>query len=163
GGDVGRVGDGGGHRRPAGRVGLVEEVPQLHRVAVGDPAGGDVDPCLLDRRRADVVAADPQARKGPYDVGDGGRITGAELDARLRADVRGGDAGPCVGRLVDDQVGVGERRDLRQVGDDDDLVPAGEASQAAPDLAGCLTTDPGVDLVEDHHRHRIGAGEDHLD
>src|SRR3712207_7925382 len=31
------------------------------------------------------------------------------------------------------------------------------------DLTGGLPADTGVDLVEDHDRHRVGAGEDHLD
>ena len=65
--------------------------------------------------------------------------------------------------LDDKQVAVGERRDLRQVRHDDDLVAAGQHRQAAAYLDRRLAADPGVDLVEDHQRHRVGAGEHHLD
>src|SRR3712207_8621550 len=43
---------------------------------------------------------------------------------------------------------------LRQVGDDDDLVPPRQPRQPPADLPGGLPADPGVDLVEDHHRDR---------
>src|SRR5699024_3329555 len=46
-------------------------------------------------------------------------------------------------------VRIGPGRDLRQVGDDDDLGVAGEFGQAAADLDGGLASDSGVDLVED--------------
>src|SRR3954453_4587271 len=59
-------------------------------------------------------------------------------------------------------MGVGEGGDLGQVGDDHDLVVAGQPRQAPADLPGRLPADPGVDLVEDHDRYRVGAGEDDL-
>jgi hypothetical protein len=52
-------------------------------------------------------------------------------------------------------VRVGEGGDLRQVRDDDDLVAAGQACEATPDLDGRPAADAGVDLVEDHDRHRV--------
>ena len=64
--------------------------------------------------------------------------------------------------LAHHQVPVGERRDLRQVGDDDHLgVPARAASRAPTSRAARPPTR--VDLVEDEGRHRGGsrrAGDD---
>ena len=53
-------------------------------------------------------------------------------------------------------------RDLRQVGHAQDLVAPGEAPQAPPDRVGAPTADPGVDLVEDERRRRVGLGQDRL-
>ena len=61
------------------------------------------------------------------------------------------------------EVAVGERRHLRQVGHDHDLRGAGQPGQPPPDLDRGLAADAGVDLVEELGRHRVGAGEDHLD
>ncbi len=83
--DVGRVGDDARHRPSAGGVRPVEEVPELHAVPVGDTPGGDVGPRLRDRRLADVVAGHPQPGQASDDVGDRGRVTGAELDDALLA------------------------------------------------------------------------------
>ena len=77
-------------------------------------------------------------------------------------DAAAGD-GAAVGGLDDLQVRVGEGGDLRQVGHDDDLVAAGEPGEPPTDLDGGAAADAGVDLVEDHDRHRVGAGEDDLD
>ena len=63
--------------------------------------------------------------------------------------VRGGVGG----RVLDDrEVAVGERGDLRQVGDADDLAAAGELAQLLADRARGLAADAGVDLVEDQRR-----------
>src|SRR5699024_5571796 len=51
--------------------------------------------------------------------------------------------------LDDGYVRIGPGRDLRQVGDDDDLGVAGEFGQAAAALDGGLASDSGVDRVED--------------
>ena len=61
---------------------------------------------------------------------------------------------------VDHEVHVGVGGDLRQVGDDDDLVGAGQPGQPPPDLHRGATADPGVDLVEDH-RGALGRGRKH--
>ena len=60
---------------------------------------------------------------------------------------------PVVGAL-DDEVPVGVRRHLGQVGDDDDLRVPGEGGQPRPDVEGGATADAGVDLVEDERRGR---------
>ncbi len=60
-------------------------------------------------------------------------------------------------------VPVGERRDLGQVGDHHHLGGAGQHRQPAADLDRGLAADPGVDLVEDERRHRVGAGQHHLE
>ena len=65
--------------------------------------------------------------------------------------------------LVDQQVPVRVRRDLRQVGHDHHLVPGGQAGQPTADLDRRPAAHPGVDLVEDHGRHRVRAGQRHLE
>ena len=49
---------------------------------------------------------------------------------------------------------VRERRDLGQVGHDDDLRLVGEGGQPGTDVDGGAPADPGVDLVEDEGRRR---------
>ena len=51
--------------------------------------------------------------------------------------------------LVHDEVGVGERRDLRKVRDADDLAVPRDVGDGAPDDLGDRAADAGVDLVED--------------
>ena len=65
--------------------------------------------------------------------------------------------------LGDPVVGIGVRRDLGQVGDAQDLVPAGEGPQAPPDRVRAATADPRVDLVEDEDRRLVRLGQDALD
>ena len=65
-------------------------------------------------------------------------------------------------RLVDDDVPVGERGDLGQVGDDQHLPVARQPGQPATDLDRRPAADAGVDLVEDQRGHRVGAGQAHL-
>jgi hypothetical protein len=60
-------------------------------------------------------------------------------------------------------VAVRERRDLRQVGDDEHLVAAGELGEAAADLDRRAAADPGVDLVEHEDGRAADLGEDHFD
>ena len=79
----------------------------------------------------------------------------------VEGDQARGGHGPVAG-LLDQDVAVGERGDLGQVGDDEDLGLLGEGRQAASDLHRCGAADPGVDLVEDEGRDRTGAGEAHL-
>ena len=59
--------------------------------------------------------------------------------------------------LVHHQVRVGERGDLREVCDDDDLMGAGQPSQPTADLDSGAASDAGVDLVEDQ-RGAAGPG-----
>ena len=82
-------------------------------------------------------------------------------------------AGAVVG-LGDHEVVVGERGDLGQVRDDDDLAAVGQPREPAPDLHRGLAADAGVDLVEDvradgllggghdldgeHHARQLAAG-----
>ncbi len=73
----------------------------------------------------------------------------------------GGDQ--AVVGLLHHQVVVRERGHLRQVGDHDHLRGAGQPGQPPADLHRGLAADPGVYLVEDERRHRVGTGEDHLD
>jgi hypothetical protein len=49
--------------------------------------------------------------------------------------------------LFEPEVDVGQRGDLRQVGDAEDLVLGAEGTQPLADDAGGVTADPGVDLV----------------
>ena len=65
--------------------------------------------------------------------------------------------------LVDEQVPVGVCRDLRQVCHDHHLVPRRKAGQPAADLHRRPAADTGVDLVEDHGRHRVRAGQRDLE
>ena len=51
--------------------------------------------------------------------------------------------------LVDDEVGVGQRRDLRQVRDADHLAVPRDVGDGPPDHLGDGAADAGVDLVED--------------
>ena len=52
--------------------------------------------------------------------------------------------------LADQQVGMTLRRDLRQVGDAQNLALFAQRAQFLPDHFGHGATDAGVDLVEDH-------------
>ena len=70
------------------------------------------------------------------------------------ADAARGDA--AVVGLVHDEVSVGERGDLRQVRDDDDLGMFGESRQACADVESRTTSDAGVDLVEDERGRTAG-------
>jgi hypothetical protein len=69
-------------------------------------------------------------------------------------------AGGVGGRaLLDGEVAVGVGGDLGQVGDDQDLVAAGQLGQAAADGGGGAATDPGVDLVEDQGGGAVDSGQ----
>src|SRR5215470_15008994 len=68
----------------------------------------------------------------------------------------------AVAGLLHHQVVVRERGHLGQVGDHDDLREPGQPGQPAADLDGRLAAHARVDLVEDEGRHRVRAGEDHL-
>lgn len=61
--------------------------------------------------------------------------------------------------LVDVVVGVGEGGDLRQVGDDDDLVVGGEHPQLFADDLPAAPADTGVDFVEDERGRGVCPGE----
>ena len=69
---------------------------------------------------------------------------------------------PVVG-LDHDVVPVGEGRDLREVGDDDDLAVPGELGEPAPDLHRDPAADAGVDLVEDERAARTVGGQHDLE
>ena len=64
-------------------------------------------------------------------------------------------AGAVAAERVDHQMRIGVGGDLRQVGDDDDLVGARQTRQATADLHRGATTDARVHLVE-HHRGAFG-------
>ena len=66
-------------------------------------------------------------------------------------------------RLAYDDMLVRERRDLRQVRDDEDLGRLRQRGQPLPDLHRRLAADARVDLVEDERRHRPGVGQRDLD
>src|SRR6478609_5770960 len=61
------------------------------------------------------------------------------------------------GVLRDREVTLGERGDLREVGDAHDLPTTCEALQTLPHGAGGVPADAGVDLVEDERGLRRGA------
>src|SRR6185369_5167333 len=61
--------------------------------------------------------------------------------------------------LLEPEVDVGERGDLRQVGDAEDLAAGAERPQPLADDAGGVAADAGVDLVEDQGAGRAGAAE----
>ena len=74
-----------------------------------------------------------------------------------------GDGGVALGTLLDREVGLGQRGDLRQVGDADDLPGVAQPAQPLADRAGGGAADAGVDLVEDDRALRLarqaGKGE----
>ena len=57
---------------------------------------------------------------------------------------------------------MGEGRDLRHVGDRDDLVSVAEEGHLAADRSGDFAADIGVDLVEDHQGDAVLVGESAL-
>ncbi len=73
------------------------------------------------------------------------RVVEDELGARDRASA-GADLGHC-------DLRVSERRDLREMGDAQHLVPTSQRGQRPPDRTPGFSTDAGVDLVE-HERGR---------
>ncbi len=62
--------------------------------------------------------------------------------------------------LLDAEVPLGERRDLRQVGDAQDLAPLGQRAQLAADRARRLAADARVDLVEDERCRALALARD---
>ena len=69
----------------------------------------------------------------------------------------------AVAALAYDDVPVGERGHLGQVGDHEDLRRPRQGREPRADLDGRLASDAGVDLVEDERRHRPGVGQRDLD
>jgi hypothetical protein len=61
--------------------------------------------------------------------------------------------------LLDHEVPMGHRRDLRQVGHDYDLMVARDRNELSGDTMRDGAADPGVDLVEDEGRSAIRVGE----
>ena len=68
-------------------------------------------------------------------------------------DVARGHPAPCL--LRDDEVLIGPGGDLREMGDDQHLMPLGDFGQGSADLRADFATDPLVDLVEDERLHRV--------
>ena len=58
---------------------------------------------------------------------------------------------------------IGERRDLRQVGDDNHLRGSRQPREPATHFDGCSPADTGVHLVEDECGNRVRASENDLD
>ena len=56
-----------------------------------------------------------------------------------------------------------KRGNLGEVGDDDHLCRAGESREAPPDLDRGCPANTGIHFIEDKGRHRVAAGDDHLD
>ena len=137
--------------------------PSSARVARMPRSGAAEPHAQAARRRGDLEQL-ARVREPALGVGEPRqqpRHLGLALGAGELAHARRGD-GP-VGALDDAQVVRRERGDLREVGHDDDLRTLREAGEPAADLDGGGAADAGVDLVEDEGRHRIGAGDDHLD
>ena len=78
--------------------------------------------------------------------------TSSPTTSSPRSSVDGRPGGRAREVLGDREVPRGERRDLRQVGDADDLARGGEVAQLLAHRAGRLPADAGVDLVEDERR-----------
>src|SRR3954452_6233086 len=114
--------------------------------------------CRCDLEQLSGVAA---AERGLGQAGEHARelldpIGIGDLDHRcLRA--------AAVLRPADDEVMVGERGHLRQMGHDDDLRRARERGEAPADLDSSLPADTGVDLVEHEGRHGVTPGQHHLE
>src|SRR3954453_11250514 len=95
----------------------------------------------------------------------GVRGVGPEHPAQLLDDfcafeLGDGRAGEVIGtRLLDAEVSLGERRDLRQVRDAEHLTAAPERAQLLAHGASGVTANAGVDLVE-HERARAATGRD---
>src|SRR5699024_9682045 len=62
-----------------------------------------------------------------------------------------------------DQVLIGERRDLREMSDDEYLRRPGQPRQPTPHFDSSFTPHASVDLVEHERRDRVGTGEHDLD
>src|SRR5437764_11085819 len=112
----------------------------------------------LCRRRQQFLCVTPGPRVG---------AVGAEHPAEL-----GDDLGPFerldsserrvhAGVLLDPQVRVRERGDLRQMGDAEDLATLAEPPQALPHGTCGLPPDPGVDLIEDERPSAAGVRHAH--
>lgn len=74
----------------------------------------------------------------------------------------GGRADRVPGPGVDDIVPIGERCDLREVGDHDDLVICSQHGQSTTDLGRRPPTYSRINLVEDERRNGIGTGKHHF-
>ncbi len=148
--DVHQAGTGAGPRRR--RPGRLSPVAP-GAVAVGLPVRPRRRQQLLGVRAAGVRLVEPGEH--PRELAD-------PLVLVQRADPA---AGRPVARpgLVDQQVPVGVRRDLRQVRHDHHLVPDRQPGQPAADLHRGPASHPGVDLVEDHRRYRVRAGQRDLE
>ena len=68
---------------------------------------------------------------------------------------------PAPGLFRHYQMAIRSGGDLRQVGDDQHLVPFADLRERFRDLAADFATDALVHLVEDHGRHRVVPGQDH--
>src|SRR3972149_3594743 len=72
------------------------------------------------------------------------------VDSRLRVETRDAGLAPALALyLINAVVGGREARDLREVGDADDLVDSGEILELFPDRVGDAAPDAGIHLVED--------------
>ena len=70
-----------------------------------------------------------------------------------------GVGAPLFGVLDHAVVAVGARGDLRLMRNAQDLPVAAQIFQLVADPVGGFAADVGVDLVEDHHRDRVGVGQ----
>ena len=110
------------------------------------------------RRAARVRARGSPRSRCPRACGRSRRR--APRPRRARPSVRGLAA---LDVLAHDELRVGERRDLRQVRDDDDLVAARELGEPAADRGGGRAADTGVDLVEHERLDGVRLAENALE
>ena len=150
------------------------------------PAGDEDEACLWATRRHQALGTPstwPDGRKRgaaicePHAAASSSsaclraavvRGLGAEHPAELLDDRRRPRARSTRGerrlaseRLLDPEVALGQRRDLRQVGDAEHLARLAERAQPLADGAGGLAADAGVDLVEHERRRLARAGHGH--
>lgn len=66
---------------------------------------------------------------------------------------------PALGCLAHDEVPVGVRGELREMGDTQHLASAGEGSELLANRKGGRAADARINLVEHEHRGVVGVGE----
>ena len=72
-------------------------------------------------------------------------------------DIAGGDPFPC--GLGHDEVPLGTRRDLGEMGYHQDLPPGRNLREGLPNLGSDFAANALIDLIEDERRHRIVPGQ----
>src|SRR5207253_10547829 len=135
-------------RRLRGRAGRA----RLLRCPATSPQGCTALPGRPTRRRAARAARGPPCTGASADARE--ELLAAEHPLELALPLLVAELGDARVRrvtrnLLDPEMAVGERRDLRQVRDRDHLRAFGEALERPADRVCSLASDAAVDLVED--------------